>query len=260
MPRKARKISSTSIYHVVIRGLDRQIMFECANDYTKYLDILSFYKQECHFELYAYCLMSNHVHLLIKPTDISLETIFRKINTHYAVWFNMKYQRVGHLQQERFYSEPVEDNNYLITVIKYIHYNPQKAGLEPSPGAYYKWTSIHEYLSNSYNLIDSSFVFEIIKREDLLIPYEDNTNTQHLDVDTIKKRLPDDVAKEIICKITGNDNCSNFSELNLKKRNKYIKEFYKNGISIRQINRLTGISRGIIQRVINKYIPKGHSS
>lgn len=251
LPRKARKTSSTSIYHVVIRGLDRQIMFECRKDYEKYLDILSLYKQECHFELYAYCLMSNHVHLLIKPTDISLETVFRKINTHYAVWFNMKYQRVGHLQQERFYSVPVEDESYFVSVIKYIHSNPQKAGLESSPGVSYIWSSMNEYLNNDYNLIDSPFVFGIIKKDDLLFYAENDSDLKHLDIDTVNKRLPDDVAMEIICNITENDACCNFHEINLTKKNYYIKEFYKNGISIRQINRLTGISRGIIQRVIN---------
>lgn len=255
MPRKARTISSTSIYHVVVRGLDRQIMFECTRDYEKYLDILSLYKQECNFELYAYCLMSNHVHLLIKPIDSSLETIFRKINTHYAVWFNMKYQRVGHLQQGRFYSEPIEDSHYFINVIKYIHANPQKAGLESAPGIFYKWNSINEYLTNNYDLIDPSLALKIVNLDDLLDSYENDPNIEHLDIDTIIKRLPDDVAKEIIHDITKCENVCNFHEMNLKKRNAYIKEFYKKGISIRQMNRLTGISRGIIQRVVGS-LPK----
>ena len=69
MPRKPRAISESNIYHVVIRGADRQQMFEEKNDYDKYLDILSYYKKECQFEIYAYCLMSNHVHLLIHTSN-----------------------------------------------------------------------------------------------------------------------------------------------------------------------------------------------
>ncbi len=115
MPRKPRAISESNIYHVVIRGADRQQMFEEKNDYDKYLDILSYYKKECQFEIYAYCLMSNHVHLLIHTSNTPLATVFRRINTRYAVWFNMKYDRTGFLQQGRYYSEPVNDERYLLT-------------------------------------------------------------------------------------------------------------------------------------------------
>lgn len=226
-------------------------MFESSKDYEKYLNILNLYKDACHFELYAYCLMSNHVHLLIKNNDVPLETIFRKLNTHYAVWFNMKYQRVGHLQQERFYSDTVEDEEYFINVIRYIHSNPQKGGLEAAPGASYKWNSIHEYMNGKYNLIDPSFVLNIVPIDALLQLNVNDSKIEYLDIDTVRKRLPDDVAREIICNITGDENCCNFCEINLKKRNDYIREFRKNGISIRQINRLTGIPKGIIQRVIN---------
>ncbi|MCQ2080620.1 MAG: transposase [Lachnospiraceae bacterium] len=227
-------------------------MFESEKDYKKYLQLLLFYKTECHFELYAYCLMSNHIHLLIKTTDISLETIFRKLNTNYATWFNMKYQRIGHLQQERFYSEPVENKQYFINVIKYIHNNPLKAGLETYPGASYFWSSICEYIAEDYMLVDSAFVFDIISKNDLLTRQSDYLDDNCLDVDTIKRRLPDDVAREIICDITQKDSCSEFQETEISKRNEYIREFHNQGLSVRQINRLTGISRGTIQRVINQ--------
>ena len=90
MSRKPRELSPTNIYHVVIRGADRQILFEEKTDYQKYLHILEYYKSECNFELYAYCLMSNHIHLIIHINDIPLSSVFRRINTSYAVWFNMK--------------------------------------------------------------------------------------------------------------------------------------------------------------------------
>lgn len=250
MPRRPRKLSASSIYHVVIRGLDRQLMFDCANDYKKYLEIIELYKEECHFELYSYCLMSNHVHLLIKTTDTTLDTIFRKINTHYAVWFNMKYQRTGHLQQERFYSEPVENQKYLINVIKYIHNNPLKAGIESYPGESYKWSSIHEYSSEHFNLIDATDLLNIVSKSDLIDILPTDDDITYLDIDSVKKRLPDDVAKEIVCNITGLENCLLFQEFELSKRNNYIRHFHKKGLSIRQINRLTGIPRGIIQRAL----------
>lgn len=89
MPRIKRQTSTTNTYHVVIKGADRQLLFEESKDYRKYLELLDYFKQECQYEVFAYCLMSNHVHLLIRHSDdIPLETIFRRINTTYAVWYN----------------------------------------------------------------------------------------------------------------------------------------------------------------------------
>lgn len=255
MPRKARKHSITNIYHVVIKGIDRQIIFENHKDYKKYIELLDFYKENCHFRLFAYCLMSNHVHLLLQTTDISLESIFRRINTHYAVWFNMKYQRTGHVQDGRFFSETVEDANYLLNAIKYIHLNPTKAGLEPYPGHSYPWSSIHEYAENVSNLVDTSHILAIFNLDELLSYDVPSNNTTFTDIDKIKKRLPDDVAKDIIIQECNCYTVSDFLALPLKSRNNYIQKLYSHGLSIRQLNRLTGVSRGVIQRLVSK----GHS-
>ena len=108
MARHSRKKSSLLTYHIIIKGADRQLLFEEAKDYKKYLEILEYFKEECHFQIFAYCLMDNHVHLLIRHSpEYSLETIFRKINTTYAIWFNMKYDRTGFVQNGRYFSEPV---------------------------------------------------------------------------------------------------------------------------------------------------------
>lgn len=250
MPRKARKMSSTHIHHVVIRGIDHQTLFEEVKDYLKYLDILAFYKEECNFNLYAYCLMSNHVHLILRTNDIPLDIIFRKINTRYAVWFNMKYQRCGHLQQDRFYSEPIDNISYFLTAIRYIHRNPCKAGLEISPGMSYQWSSIYAYLNNNSNLIDIDYVYKIISPYDFLNYNAVNANDTCLDIDQSPKRLPDDVAKDIIYSISNCKTSTDFKNLNLLDRNKYLKLAKNKGISIRQLNRLTGISIGVIQRAI----------
>lgn len=251
MSRKPRKISTSSIYHIVVKGIDRQVMFENDNDYLKYLEILELHKFECNFEIFAYVLMSNHVHLLIHVSDIPLATIFRKINTHYAVWFNMKYGRTGPLQQDRYYSEPVEDNRYFLSVIRYIHRNPFNAGLEKKPGEAYKWSSIYEYIYNDSALINTKYVLEIINKEDLMRFMDvDNADTC-MDVESIRKRIPDDVAREIISKISGCQNSTDFQKLSMVKKKKYINILSKKHLSIRQINRLTGISIGIIQQAID---------
>ncbi|MDO4650409.1 MAG: transposase, partial [Eubacteriales bacterium] len=207
MSRHARIQSSTRIYHIVVKGADRLRLFEEYADYQKYLDILAYYKQECHLEIFAYCLMSNHVHLLIRhPEDITLQSIFRRINTTYAGWFNLKYQRTGFLQNDRFHSEPVEDATYLLTIVKYIHKNPLNAGLEPSIGSSYPWSSYHEYVTASPELIDSEFILSEFGSLKCFQDFHISANTESeqncLDVDKIRQRLPDDVAQELIQKIS----------------------------------------------------------
>ncbi len=251
MPRKARKKSCTGIYHVVIRGADHQLLFEEHKDYLKYLEILNYYKEICSFELYAYCLMANHVHLLINVGDCPLESIFRRINSYYAGWFNRKYNRTGYLQQGRYYSEPVEDIQYLLNVVKYIHYNPSKAGLESSPGTSYPWNSYTEYISSSNPLINPHPIIKFYNGIDNFISHHANSTCEAcLDINILKKRLPDDVAKDIIKEECNCKTITEFQTLSLCDRNKYLHTLYKKGISIRQLNRLTGIPKGIIERVL----------
>lgn len=253
MPRKARQKSSTNIYHVVIRGADRQIIFESPKDYKKYLEILKLYSHKLEFEIYAYCLMSNHIHLLIYTPNCSIGSVFSHINTSYAIWFNSKYSRTGHLQQGRFYSEPIEDEISLLSVMRYIHQNPLKAGLETYTGESYIWSSMLDYINNQNSLINSNFILSIIGGIDnfkMYHKYESNDN--HLDIHNIIKRIPDDVARDIIFETAHCSSVTEFQNLELLERNKFIHKLHKEkGISVRQLNRLTGIPKGVIDRIVS---------
>ena len=99
------------------------------------MGILKECKEISGFEMYAFCLMTNHVHLLLRETDEPLEVVFKRIGSRYAYWYNNKYQRIGHLFQDRFKSENVEDDAYFLTVLRYIIQNPMKAGMEKEPAA-----------------------------------------------------------------------------------------------------------------------------
>lgn len=250
MPRTARKKSRTGVYHVVIKGIDRQSMFEESKDYQKYLEILQLYSYECDFDIFAYCLMTNHIHIIIREKSHPIETIFRKINTNYSVWFNMKYQRTGHLQQDRYYSEPIEDFQYLLAAIRYVHQNPVKAGLEPSPGTTYLWSSIYEYISQQSHLTNIDFIFNHVSVDEFIAFNKIDNTDKFIDIDNLRRRLPDDVAKELILSETGCKNSTEFQKLNLLTREKYIIRLTELGLSSRQLNRLTGISRGVIERTV----------
>lgn len=127
MPRKARIESKSGIYHIMLRGINRQQIFEDDEDFEKFLWVLKDVKQLSRFKLYGYCLMGNHIHLLLKPENEPLELIFRRIGSKYVYWYNLKYQRTGHLFQDRFKSEPVENISSFFVVLRYIHQNPVKA-------------------------------------------------------------------------------------------------------------------------------------
>jgi len=161
MPRKARKLSSTKIYHVMIRGNRKQDIFLKDEDRLKFIKILKKVKRKEEYELYAFCLMSNHVHLLIKEKNEQLSRIMKRINISYVNYFNQKYQQIGHLFQDRYKSEPIESENYLLAVLSYIHNNPLNAFIVKNLEEY-PWSSYCIYTEES-----SQQAF-LIEREDIL--------------------------------------------------------------------------------------------
>jgi REP element-mobilizing transposase RayT len=116
MARQARQRCDNGVYHIVMRGINRQDIFYDEDDYQRFMGTLERLKTD-KFEVYGYCLMSNHVHLLIHEKSEEIPQIMKRIGTSYAWWYNRKYQRTGHVFQGRYGSECVEDDEYLLTVI-----------------------------------------------------------------------------------------------------------------------------------------------
>ena len=251
MPRKKRELSFTNIYHVVIKGTNSQLLFEDRKDYLKYFDILEYQKSQCDFKLYAYCLMSNHVHLLIQNTSTSLASIFRKINTTYSCWFNMKYKRSGPLLDGRYYSEPVNDYEYFACVLRYIHCNPVKAGIESHPGENHEWNSYLSYINKTKDFTDTSYALGQMGGISNFVKFHSEyVANDCLDIDKIRKRIPDDVAASIITETCKIKVTTAVAELHTVDRNKYVRLCHEKGVSARQLNRLTGIPRGIVDRIL----------
>jgi len=169
MPRKSRKLSSTNIYHVMTRGNRKQDIFLEDEDRFKFIKILKKAKQKKEYTLYAYCLMNNHVHLLIKEKDEQLSQTMKRINVSYVNYFNQKYQQVGHLFQDRFRSEPIEDESYLLAVLSYIHNNPLNAFIVKDLDEY-TWSSYRLYVKE---LSQENF---LIDRENILSLFSSDKN------------------------------------------------------------------------------------
>lgn len=118
------------IYHVVNRGNDRQVIFAEADDYWHYLNTIQRYKKKYQFKLFAYCLMTNHVHMLIKTSGGgSISKIMQSITVAHTRRYNFKYRRCGHVWQGRFHSPIVSEDNHMLRVMQYIEQNPLRAGM-----------------------------------------------------------------------------------------------------------------------------------
>lgn len=249
MPRAARRKSESGIYHVMLRGINQQQIFENEEDYEKFLQTVYDCKQISSFEVYAYCLMGNHIHLLLKEGNEPLELVFKRIGGRFVYWYNLKYGRVGHLFQDRFKSEPVETDADLLTVLRYIHQNPLKAQLCKDLKDY-EYSSFREYLGKPY-IIDPDRVFGMITKEDFEAYNYIPTKRDCLDI-TENKRvlLSDDAVKKEIEKTTGCKSATEFQELEREIKQNSVKWLYKNGASIRQLSRLTGCTKGMVEKWI----------
>lgn len=249
MPRTAREKGKSGIYHIILRGINKQIIFEDDEDAERFLQTLADFKEKSGYKVYGYCLMDNHIHLLIKEEKEELGIVLRRIGASYVYWYNWKYERIGHLFQDRYKSEAVEDERYLLTVLRYIHQNPLKAGLAKEIWQY-KWSSYSEYLGKN-NIIDSDFVLDIFHNDrDNAISMFKEFNQQNstdicLDIKEIN-RIKDDEAIEIIKDTCNIPHCTAVQRLDKGERNEYLKVIKQKGLSTRQIARLTGISRGLI--------------
>ncbi|MDD2491542.1 MAG: transposase [Lutispora sp.] len=145
MPRRPRILSSTGIYHVMMRGINKGDLFADDRDREKFLEIIEVTSSLGEYDIYAYCLMTNHIHLLIKETGDPIDRTMKRIGVSYSQHFNKRYERVGHVFQDRFRSETVENERYLLGCIRYIHNNPVKAGIIKQP-EYYGWSSYSDYI------------------------------------------------------------------------------------------------------------------
>ena len=189
--------------------------------------------------------MSNHVHILLKEGKENLTLVLKRIAGSYVYWYNWKYHRSGHLFQDRFKSEPVEDDAYFLTVIRYIHQNPVKAGICRNIDEY-KFSSYNEYINNA-TLIDTDFCLGIIDKEQFIEFNNEFNDDVCLDISNNDFRLNDDEALKIILKTCRCKSVSDFQKFDKIKRNYYIGKFYQKGLSIRQISRLTGLSRKVVE-------------
>lgn len=150
----------------MLRGVNKQDIFFDQQDYLEFQSIIRKTKKTFFYQLYSYVLMPNHIHLEIKDENQKLSKIIHSMATSYAIYFNKKYRRVGHLFENRFQSKNVENSYYMLNLVRYIHQNPMKAGISEMDK--YKWSSYFEYFENNQTeekIVDTKEILEIFSLE-----------------------------------------------------------------------------------------------
>ncbi|WP_404330350.1 REP-associated tyrosine transposase [Mesobacillus maritimus] len=259
MPREARRKSTSGVYHVMLRGANRQEIFHDDEDRIKFLDCLKKYKGIANFTLYAWCLMDNHIHLLLREGEEELANTMKRIGVSYVGFYNWKYCTTGHLFQDRFKSENVETEEYFLTVVRYIHQNPVKAGI-CSQVEEWKWSSCAGYYNrgdDSEGLLDRDTVLEMFgETRSLAITqfkaFNERTNNDECLEDNYRRKLTDEQARDEIKRLLGEVEIAQIKSLPGWQRDHYlIKIKYIEGINIRQIARILGVSKTLVHRAFH---------
>lgn len=164
MARKPRVEYEGAIYHVVQRGNNKEYIFQQDTDKRHWFNQIMELKEETGFCLYAYALMDNHYHLVMQTPNKSLASIMHRLNMGYSKYFNWKHQHSGHVFQGAYKSVNVKDETQMLAVMRYVHFNPVKAGICAQPEDY-PWSSDVAYRTNQHGLIDTDLVFDIFSTD-----------------------------------------------------------------------------------------------
>lgn len=249
MVRAKRAIASSGMYHVMVRGAGRQNIFNDDHDRLAFLQLLQKMVRRHSVVLLAWCLMDNHVHLLLRDDGDCLVSAMHYLDSRYAQYFNARTGHIGPVFQDRFTSKPIENAGYFLQAVRYIHNNPCSFGCSRED---YKWSSYHAYADGS-----SGFCSELVDCGPLLgelggaINFEEFSagGDDDLYAPFCRRRLgPEEISEAVRVALRGRDP-RELGSLSLAERNEGLKRMRALGISVREMERLTGLGRKLIQRI-----------
>ena len=249
MSRLSRRRSISGCYHIILRGIDRQVIFWDNADRNRFLQTIARFLDTSELTLAAYCLMDNHVHILLR-SSAPPGMFVKKVASSYVHYFNQKYERVGHLFQDRFLSEPIDTEVSYLRVFRYILRNPVKAGIADADQ--YPWNSWSELdqvkICNVDLAVNIAGSLPCLKAFVLM-----DNNDNYLEPDR-RRAVTDREAIDLIGKILSRNGLTVKTPFEIAAfprqiRNTLLKEMKTEGLSVRQLSRLTAINRNIIQKL-----------
>ena len=248
MPRAPRQASQTGFYHATVRGSGRRMLFEDDSDRRRFLERLARIARECQVEVHAWCLMSNHAHLLLAgdPNDIS--HLMQRFETGYSRHYNGRHGHAGPVFEGRYGCEAIDSEEHLLAALRYIHQNPIRAG--ESTHYDVPWSSYAEYTGSSERgLTRTSFLLDMLGGvEGFAAFHEAEKGLVSISLSPGHRRLDDSEARRIARRLFGPDYASSIALLPKEKRDDAIRILRAHDLSIRQIERLTGIGRNIVAK------------
>ena len=258
MARKPRVRARSGVYHVLMQGVRHRDIYIDDEDYRTFVEILERLQkskdgEERYFTVYAYCLLPDHFHLLLKEETDTVSVTMGRIAAAYAHYFNDKYDRDGAIYRARFASEPVENEERWNTVLRYVSQSPER--MKVWDAEHYPYSSWHEYAGEESELPRICEVpagYQQLSKEEMvrLLSAPVPRQAACLGPRTEEMRRPkDDQVLAILYDMTKTASMMEFLGLTRAEQLKTLADLRKKGASIRQLEKLTGIGRGVIQNL-----------
>ena len=251
MPHTQRKLSESGFYHVVAKGDGAQIVFEDARDRELYVDTLAKAVDEFKVKLHAYCLMSNHIHLLVQDEQCELSKFMKQLSEAYAMRFNRKTGRVGRVFQRPFWSEAVENDTYFLCALRYIHANPEPACICKAED--YPWSSYQAYLSGS-SFVEVDFALELLGgvREYREFSASGGSYAKPFTGSRLLHHHNPDELVSIAINLLGRETLNSLRAMGPEERGPHIELLHAHGFTKAEIVRITGLGNTVVNKVLSE--------
>lgn len=258
MARKPRVRARSGVYHVLMQGVRHRDIYVDDEDYRTFIEILERLQtakdgEERYFTVYAYCLLPDHFHLMLKEEADTVSVTMGRIAAAYAHYFNDKYDRDGAIYRARFVSEPVENEERWNTVLRHISQAPEQ--MKVWDAEHYPYSSWHEYTGQESELpriCEIPASYQQMSQEDMARMLSTPVPRQAACIGPLTeemRRPKDDQVLVMLHDMTNTASMMEFLGLTRAEQLKALSDLRKKGASIRQLEKLTGIGRGVIQNL-----------
>ena len=258
MPRQKRQESPTGYYHIMMRGINKEMIFRRDEFKRAFMEILSRKLEESEAEIVAYCIMDNHVHLVMQGEISEIGTLLKRVNTAFAMKLNSRMDRVGHVFQDRYKSQEVLSDEHLLQVVRYVHNNPVNAGMVKDCSGYL-WSSYNGYFSGNLGIVAQNQYDLILELSGSIESFKAfhklEDEGEYLDTKEEMEQLKYIKAQRIISEFCKRKGITDVRQLTRKPdlMDSLIDIMVdRSKLSLRKIAEMLGVSRSMVQEVAKK--------
>ena len=256
MPRQARQRSEKGIHHIVVQGKRGGSVFALAEDKELYLDTVLKYRDKTGMGLYAFCILDNHAHLVLRETEEEdVSSFMRRVGVSFAYWFRKQHSaqnQMAEIFRGRYMSETLDSEQEVLETVRYIHQEPVRLGLVSRMEEYF-WSSYRLYLKPG-RMIDRRLVMDSLHFSGGYTEYmQAETSGHFLEEVPMKYGRTEEEARAIVQRCMEEaqiGSLEEFATMDEEAQKEFLRVLrFREEISIQQISRITGVNRGIIQRL-----------